>query len=125
MKAELGDRFQLYGYEKDGQLIGFFTTIDNGTELEAHFVGYHPTLNAEHQTYLNMLFDMVRLTISGGYKRLILSRTAHEIKSSIGATAEEMSLFFRHDNPILNTFFPKILHFLAPREKWQPRQPFK
>jgi hypothetical protein len=125
MKTDLGDNFRLFGYFLDQQLIGFYTTINNGEELEAHFLGYEASLNHEHQVYLNMLFDIINLGIEGRFKKIIFSRTAHEIKSSVGAEPVEMSLFMRHDNLIVNRLLPWILRVLSPREKWTPRTPFK
>lgn len=125
MKANLGKRFRLFGYFLEGKLIGFYTTIDNGEELEAHFLGYEASLNGERQIYLNMLFDLIRLGIEGKFKRIIFSRTAHEIKSSVGAEPVEMSLFMKHDNLIVNRLLLTILRILSPREKWTPRSPFK
>lgn len=125
MKTNLGNRFRLFGYLLEGQLIGFYTTIDNGEELEAHFLGYEAALNGDRQIYLNMLFDLIRLGIEGRFKRIIFSRTAHEIKSSVGAEPIEMSLFMKHDNFIMNRLLLTILRILSPREKWTPRTPFK
>jgi hypothetical protein len=125
MKTDLGDNFRLFGYFLEGKLIGFYTTIANGEELEAHFLGYEAPLNGERQIYLNMLFDLIRLGIEGNFKRIIFSRTAHEIKSSIGAQPVEMSLFMKHDNLIMNRLLPPILRILSPREQWTPRAPFK
>jgi hypothetical protein len=125
MKAFLGDNFRLFGYFAEGKLIGFYSTIDNGEELEAHFLGYEASQNGERQIYLNMLFDLVGLGIEGQFKRIIFSRTAHEIKSSIGAEPVEMSLFMKHENLIMNWSLPYILRILSPREKWTPRTPFK
>ena len=125
MKINLGDNFRLFGYFLDTQLIGFYTIINNGEELEAHFLGYNAALNHEHQIYLNMLFDLINLGIEGNFKRIIFSRTAHEIKSSVGAEPVEMSLFMRHDNLIMNRLLLSILRVLSPREKWTPRTPFK
>jgi hypothetical protein len=125
MKTDLGDNFRLFGYFLDNQLIGFYTTISNGEELEAHFLGYEASLNHEHQVYLNMLYDIINLGIEGKFKKIIFSRTAHEIKSSVGAEPVEMSLFMRHDNLIVNRLLPWILRVLSPRVEWTPRTPFK
>jgi hypothetical protein len=125
MKINLGDNFRLFGYFLDNKLIGFYTTINNGEELEAHFLGYEAALNHEHQIYLNMLFDLINSGIEGNFKRIVFSRTAHEIKSSVGAEPVEMSLFMKHENLIMNRLLPVILRVLSPRGKWTPRAPFK
>ena len=125
LKVKLGDKYRLFGYFIDKKLVGFFTTIDNGEELEAHFLGYDDSLNNSHQVYLNFLFDIVRIGIETRSKRIVFARTAHEIKSSVGAKAHEMYLYMRHENRFINRLLPYILNILSPREKWLPRSPFK
>ena len=125
LKLELEDNFRLFGYFQEGQLIGFLTTITNGEVLEAHFLGYDMAQNATHQLYLNMLFEIIKTGIDQKAKRIVFARTAHEIKSSVGAVAEEMSLFLKHENRLFNWLLPYVLPILSPREKWTPRQPFK
>lgn len=126
MKQTLGDNFHMSGYFLDGKLIGFFTTINNhGRELDAHFLGYDATVNHSHQIYLNILFDIIKQGIEGQYDRIIFGRTAHEIKSSVGAEAVEMSLFIRHENRLINRILPYVLRILKPRDMWVARTPFK
>ncbi len=125
LKYDLEDHFRLFGYFKDGQLIGFYTTIKNGDHLEAHFLGYDLAQNGGHQLYLNMLFGIIKTGIEECAKRIVFARTAHEIKSSVGAIAEEMSLFLKHENCLFNWVLPYVLPILSPREQWTARQPFK
>jgi hypothetical protein len=116
MKCMLGERFRLFGYFLDNQLIGFYSTVDNGEELDAHFI--------EHQTYLNFLLDFIKLAIEMGAKSINFSRTAHEIKSSVGALPHEMFLYIKHDNKIVNRLLPFVPEYLSPRIEWTPRNPF-
>lgn len=125
LKATLGDNFNLTGYWLNEELVGFYTTIKNGDELEAHFIGFDQSLNRSHQIYLNMLYDMAREGIEKGAKRVVFARTALEIKSSVGAVAEEMYCYTRHWNNLPNHFVPKIFSYLSPVEEWVPRSPFK
>lgn len=125
LKYDLEENFRLFGYFKDGLLVGFFTTIKNGDDLEAHFLGYDLTQNAEHQLYLNMLYEIIKTGLAEKVHSIVFARTAHEIKSSVGAVAEEMSLFLRHENCLFNKLLPLTLPILSPREQWTPRQPFK
>ncbi len=126
MKRQLGDKFRFFGYYTEGaELVGFFTTIQNGDILEAHFLGYNESLNHSHQIYLNFLFDIIKNGIDNKSKSIVFARTAHEIKSSVGAEAHDMYLYMRHENPIINRLLPYFLKILSPREDWQPRQPFK
>jgi hypothetical protein len=54
-----------------------------------------------------------------------MSRTALEIKSSVGAEAHSMVLYLKANNSILNLGVSKALSYLKPDEKWVPRSPFK
>ena len=125
MKRQMGDKFRFFGYYTEGgELVGFFTTIQNREVLEAHFLGYDESLNHSHQIYLNFLFDIIKNGIDNQSKSIVFARTAHEIKSSVGAEAHDMYLYMRHENPIINRLLPYFLKILSPREDWQPRQPF-
>lgn len=125
MEQDLEAHFTCTGYFLEDQLIGFFTTVHNGEELDAHFLGYEKSLNHDLQIYLNMLYDIVRTGIQFRVKRIIFARTAMEIKSSVGATAREMYCYIRHRNTFANKFLKPLLDYLRPREVWLPRHPFK
>ena len=116
---------QVTGYFEHGELIGFYTTIQNGDELEAHFLGMDLEKNRTQQLYLNMLFDIIRDAIEVNAAKIVFARTAMEIKSSVGAKAVEMSSFIRHRNTFSNRFISQLMGFLSPTETWQPRHPFK
>ncbi|HNM25354.1 MAG TPA: GNAT family N-acetyltransferase [Saprospiraceae bacterium] len=125
LKRELPEQFRLFAYYLDGKLIAFFTTLRNYDELDAHYLGLDKHLNHEHQLYLNILYDIVRAGLDAGAKRIVFARTALEIKSSVGAVAEELYCYLRHQNSLANKFTGKLLDYLKPVEEWQPRHPFK
>jgi hypothetical protein len=126
LKQHLPDNFSVFGYFLDNRLIAFYSTIHNGHELEAHFLGYEKSLNHDYQLYLNMLYDIVRVGfIAPNCQRIVFSRTALEIKSSIGAVPEALFCYLRHHNPLLNRFTGTLLDYLKPTEIWQQRHPFK
>ena len=125
LKKRLGDKYRLYGYYLDGRLIGFNTLIINHDELEAHFLGFDREVNITHQLYLTMLYDKIKKAIGFGSKRIIYARTALEIKSSVGAEPEELCIYLRHENSLLNKFISPIIGLLNPREEWVQRHPFK
>lgn len=125
LKRDLPERFRAFAYYYEGQMVTFYTTISNGAEMEAHFLGYDKGLNHDRQLYLNALYDMVRLGIEGGHERIVFARTALEIKSSVGAVPTELYCYLRHENSLANRFTGKILDYLKPVEVWQQRHPFK
>ncbi len=125
LKRDLPEAFRLTGYYRDGQLIAFFTTIQDGPVMEAHFLGYDKTCNHDLQLYLNILYDIVQLALNRGCESIVFARTALEIKSSIGAVANNLYCYLRHQNPLANAFTGTLLDYLKPVEEWQPRHPFK
>jgi predicted N-acyltransferase len=125
LKHDLGGHFRMFAYYLDGRLVAFYTTIQNHEEMEAHFLGYEKNLNHEHQLYLNILYDIVRLGLENDCRRVVFARTALEIKSSVGAVANDLWCYLRHQNAMANKFVPTLLDYLKPVEEWQPRHPFK
>ncbi len=125
LKRDLGQHFSMHGYYLDGELLAFYTTIQNGPELEAHFLGYDKSHNHDLQLYQNILYDIVRIGLKAGCTHIVFARTALEIKSSVGATARDLWCYLRHQNTLVNRFSGTVLDYLKPVEEWQPRHPFK
>ncbi|MFQ5445493.1 MAG: GNAT family N-acetyltransferase, partial [Saprospiraceae bacterium] len=125
LKLSLGEQFRIFGYYREGELAGFYSTILNHNELEAHFLGFEPACNKDYQLYLNMLFDILRNGIEQGVERVVYARTAMEIKSSIGSEPFDMYCYIRSNNSITNKILPALLEYLRPPDNWVPRQPFK
>ncbi len=125
LQKHLKDRMELIGYFKEDKLVGYYTHIQSHGDLDAHFLGYDQECNKDHQLYLNMLYDLVDDAIRLRTKKLIMSRTALEIKSSVGAVAHPMVLYMKTTNSILNLGVSKALSYFKPDEKWSPRSPFK
>lgn len=124
-KEILHDKFLFYGYFFEGKLIGFNTLIKNGNVIDTYFLGYDDTFQREKMLYLNMLYDMIAFSINKGFKSIVFSRTALEIKSSVGAKPLEMFGYMQHNNSKINKYVPKIFPRLEPEIVWQQRNPFK
>ena len=124
LKENLPDKFRVIGYFKEGELIGYCTTLRNGPELEAHFLGFHSADNYSYQLYLNMLYKMVDMAIEEGVERLVFARTASAIKSSVGAEPYNMHCYIRHFSPIVNRWIPFLVGRFQPEEEWIQRHPF-
>ncbi|MFZ1791392.1 MAG: GNAT family N-acetyltransferase, partial [Saprospiraceae bacterium] len=93
--------------------------------LQAHFLGYNQEENHEKQIYLNMLYKIVEIGIAHHQKQIILSRTAIEIKTTVGAIPHEMSCLFLHTNSITNKLFGPIFSAFKPDDQFIIRSPFK
>lgn len=125
LKQYLGAHYRLTAYYIDNQLVAFYTAIFNGEEIDAHFLGVDETYNRPYQVYLNILYDLVNLGIESQSKNIDFARTASEIKSSVGAVAQDLLCFFRHRNTLSSKVLQVVFDSLNPKEEWQPRQPFK
>ena len=125
MKRELKDNFRFYGYFLNDELVGFSTLIKNNRDMDTYFLGYDETVQKEKMLYLNMLYDMVAYAIKKQYNHIIFARSAMEIKSSVGAVAEEVYGIIKHTNPILNIFAERLFSYFDPKVEWKPRSPFK
>jgi predicted N-acyltransferase len=124
MKKVLGDKFSFVGYYYNQKLIGFKSTFILEHEIEAHFIGLDYSLNKDLDVYQNILYDYVKEAIENSSKKLLLGRTASEIKSTLGAEALELTCYIRHRNPLSNRIIKPFVDFLKPSE-WIPRNPFK
>lgn len=125
LKEHLGDQFKLYGHFMEDKLVAFHTTIAVGDELEAHFLGFDQELNRRFKIYNNTLFVMIKFGIANGFKKIVFARTALEIKSSVGAVANEMYCYYKHKSTISNKFLKSVFNYLNDKENWTPRHPFK
>jgi predicted N-acyltransferase len=124
-KQQLKDDFLFYGYFFNGELIGFNTLIKNRADMDTYFLGYDAAVQKEKMLYLNMLYDMAGYAIKNKFSHVIYARSAMEIKSSIGAKAEEVYGIIKHTNPILNLFMAKLFTYFDPKIEWKERNPFK
>lgn len=125
LKRQLGDRYQLVAYYIEGELVAFYTAIFNYGEMDAHFLGVNGAYNREHQVYLNILYDLVKLGIDNQCHRIDFARTALEIKSSIGAEPTDFVCFIKHRNTISTKLINLVFDSINPKEVWQPRSPFR
>lgn len=125
MKQALGDSFRIFAYFDGDAIAGFYTTICNGNVLETYFLGYDNGLQKSRMLYLNMLYDMVADAISGRRKRIVFSRTALEIKSSVGAIPEQMHGLMWHRTKFVQKRIGTLFKKMEPEMNWQQRHPFK
>lgn len=125
LKHNLKSDFTLLGYFKENKLVGFASLIKNFDEFYCFYLGYDPEINKRHQLYLNMLYDFIECAIDNQIDRIIMSRTAIEIKSSVGAVPERKFIYFRHNNFAVNSVFHFIFRWMYKNKEWKVRSPFK
>ncbi|MBL7918821.1 MAG: N-acetyltransferase [Bacteroidia bacterium] len=117
--------FTVKAFLKDGKLIAFassFLMPDNS--LEAHYIGFDYELNNQYNLYQNILYAMIDEAIKNKRAKVNLGRTAAEIKTTVGAKAENLICYIKPQNTISKLIQKPFISFLQPAE-WIPRNPFK
>ncbi len=57
-----------------------------------------------------MLYEYIRIGISKKLKTINFGRTASEIKSSVGAIPQDLTMYLRHKKTIKNKILKLFLH---------------
>jgi hypothetical protein len=118
------DRIIFRTFWKDNKIIAFLTVIMNGSELEAHHIGFDYSLNKNLAIYQNILYHYIEIAIQHKMQRISFGRTALEIKSTVGAIPIEYKAFIRFENRVVNS----LLYHVFPEksgDEWIQRNPFK
>lgn len=124
LKENLGENYILKTYYLNDKMVGFLSGIINENALDAHFVGIDYSLNKEYAIYQKMLYDYIKIGIENKLKTINFGRTASEIKSSIGAIPQELTIYIRHKKTLKNKILQLFLQRIAPTAFHQ-KYPFK
>lgn len=95
-----------------------------GRVLEAHYIGMDYEVNDTYELYQNMLYEFIQTGIEHGCTKINLGRTAAEIKSTVGAKAQDLVCYVQPQNAVSKLIVNPFIEFLKPRP-WIPRNPFK
>ena len=124
LKEKLGENYILKTYWLDDEIVGFISGIVNNGSLDAHFVGIDYQLNKSHAIYQRMLYTYVEIAIEKKLKTVNFGRTASEIKSSVGAVPQDLTMYLRHKKTIKNRILKLFLQRVQPTA-FQQKFPFK
>lgn len=125
LKKALGEKFHVTAFFKGEKIIAFASyIIKSNKELEAHYIGFDYEINKEHDLYQNILYCNIRSALKHQCKTVNFGRTAAEIKSTVGAKAEDLYCYARAQNTLSKLMIRPLISFLEPSE-WTPRNPFK
>lgn len=125
VKAIYPETFTVTGFFHENKLIAFassFVMQDNS--LEAHYIGFDYDLNNQFDLYQNILYLMISEGIKHKQTKINLGRTAAEIKTTVGAKAENLICYIKPQNTISRIIQKPFISFLQPAD-WTPRNPFK
>ncbi|CAL2062649.1 GNAT family N-acetyltransferase [Tenacibaculum sp. 190524A05c] len=124
LKRNLGDNYLIKGYLLNGKLIGFLSAMICQNNLDAHFVGINYDYNREYAVYQRMLYDYIQIAIENRLQQINFGRTASEIKSSVGAEPQNLTIYFRHKNHIPNKILSFFINKIQPTP-FNQKFPFK
>jgi hypothetical protein len=125
LAANLGSDLRCTIAERNGQVLGFVTTVRDGETAVGYYVGFDREANASAPIYFRLLQAVVDHAIQLGCKRLSLGRTALEPKARLGARPDPMRIWIRHRVPMLNVLVRGLLHTLSHHDEAPERNPFK
>jgi len=124
LKERIGDNYILKTYWLNNEIAGFISGIINNNSLDAHFVGIDYQLNKAHAIYQRMLYNYVEIAIDKKLKTINFGRTASEIKSSVGAVPQDLTMYLRHKKTIKNKILKLFLQGVQPTI-FKQKFPFK
>jgi len=124
LKNRFGENYLLTSYWHQNKMVGFLSGIINQDRLDAHFVGIDYKLNRSLGIYQRMLYDYIKIAIENKLNTINFGRTASEIKSSVGAVPEHLTIYIRHKKTITNKFLRLFLLRIQPTE-FSQKFPFK
>ncbi|WP_233131567.1 GNAT family N-acetyltransferase [Tenacibaculum holothuriorum] len=124
LKQNLEDQYLLKGYWLENKLVGFMSGIINQDTLDAHFVGIDYKFNKSYAIYQRMLYDYIILGIEQNVNYINFGRTASEIKSSVGAVPQDLTIYLRHKKTIPNKILSLFLNKIKPTA-FKQKLPFK
>lgn len=113
-KEKLGENYILKTYWLEDKMIGFMSGIINQNSLDAHFVGIDYHLNRKFAIYQKMLYNYIEIAINKNLKTINFGRTASEIKSSVGAEPQDLTMYLRHKKSITNKILKLFLQRVQP-----------
>ena len=124
LKTKLGDSYILKSYWIEDKMVGFMSGMINKKNLDAHFVGLDYEFNKQYAIYQRMLYDYIKIAIDNKIELLNFGRTASEIKSSVGAMPQDLTVYIRHKKSIRNKILKLFLLKIQPTE-FKQKFPFK
>lgn len=124
LQNTLGENYILKTYWLGAKMVGFTSAAIHKNTLDAHFVGIDYALNKQYAIYQRMLYDYIETAISKNLKTINFGRTASEIKSSVGAKPQDLTMYLRHKKGTKNKILKLFLQRVQPTP-FQQKNPFK
>lgn len=124
LAERLGDDMRTTVLKREGEMLGFVTTVRDGETAVGYYIGFDRKSNADVPIYLRLLLAVVEDAVKLGCRSLSLGRTALEPKARLGAKPQPMRVWIRHRLPMLNVVVRGLLHTIS-HDEAPERNPFK
>jgi predicted N-acyltransferase len=125
LNARLGQDMRTTVARRDGEILGWVTTVRDGETAVGYYIGFDRPTNQNTPIYFRLLQAVVDDAIKLGARRLSLGRTALEPKARLGARPEPMRIWIRHRLPMLNVLVRGLLHTISHHDDAPERSVFK
>lgn len=120
----LGDNFRCHIIRREGEILGFVTSLRDKRETIGYYIGFDRAASAELPIYLRLLHTLIGDAIEWRTPRLSMGRTALEPKARLGCQPEPFKIWVRHRQPAINLLVRNLLRAI-PHEQAPDRNPFK
>ena len=124
LKIRFRESVLITTYWMENQMVGFATAFKVNNQLDAHFIGIDYTRNKELSIYPRILNDYVRLGIEMKVDEVNFGRTSSEIKSTLGAQAEDLTCYVKHRRTVANLLFKPLVRQIK-MKTYKQHTPFK
>lgn len=124
LATTFGQGFRCTVARKDGQILGFVTTLRDGETAVGYYIGFDGAANQEAPIYFRLLQAVIDDAIQLGCRRISLGRTALEPKARLGARPSPLRIWLRHRIPAINLVVRGLLQTVS-HDEAPERNPFK
>lgn len=112
--AGLG-KFHLYFEEE--RLIGFLHMLTRDNKANLKYMGMDYQRNRHYFLYFVMCLRAIEDGMRAGCNRLELGASSYQAKRLMGCQLIETSVYYRHNNPLVNWLLGKLKFLLEPAAK--------
>ncbi|HEX4330378.1 MAG TPA: GNAT family N-acetyltransferase [Burkholderiales bacterium] len=124
LAAAAGNRLRVIALMQGDAMLGFIGCLKDGNTGVAYHIGFDRAASAGLPIYLRLLHAAIEHLIAMGAARVSLGRTALEPKARLGAKPQPMSVWMRHQQPLINQVTRRLLGF-AQHDEAPEVSPFK
>jgi predicted N-acyltransferase len=121
----LGERSSVLLARVHGEPAGFSLLLHDDETLTQLFCGLDYAYNEDHAVYFNMLYRIIGLGVTNGYRKIDFGITTLQPKMDIGATVVPLHMYMKDLRPMHCNIVPKLFQLMTPKPPGGSRRVFK